>query len=309
MSEFRFGVQVSSLTHDAKELQDLARKVEDLGYSSIFFPDHLGGNQWSPIAAMTLAALSTTNIHVGGLVLSNDYRHPVILAEELSTIHEFSNGRLEYGIGAGWLKSDYAMAGLAFDSPSKRISRLSESVDIIKVMLKGESSTYQGEFYRTENAKCITPRFGSPPLILGGGGKKMLELAAKKADIVGVNVNLSAGSVGPELVSQVGPRAFSERIEWVKQASKGREKSLELQCLTFVTKVSNGAESWLAGLVPAFGVTVEQAKEIPIVLVGSLDEVCETLLSRREQYGFSYWVIHQHEIDEFAPVVARLARS
>lgn len=306
MNELRFGVQVSSSTNTLDELSDLARKVESLGYSSLFFPDHLGGEQWSPLVAMTAASLATTSLRVGALVFSNDYRNPVILAQELATLNEFNRGRLEFGMGAGWLNTDYELAGIPMDPPSVRIARLSESVDIIRELLRGNRSSFQGKFYETKGAQTTISTTGAPRLILGGGGKKMLQLAATKGDIVGVNVNLKAGAVGPELIAEAGSDAFSRRVSWVREASGGRFDTLELQCLTFIAKVSNNADSWLSEMAPAFGVTDDQAKEIPIVLVGSVNSVCETILSRREKFGFSYWVIHQNEIDEFAPVLAKL---
>ena len=309
LNEFRFAVQVSSATRDVQALSNLAHKIEDLGFSTIFFPDHLGGNQWSPLVAMTAVALATKTLKIGTLVFSNDYRHPVVLAQELATLNAFSQGRLEFGMGAGWLSSDYALAGLQFDKPSVRIARLNEAVDIVRELISGATSNYRGEFYNTSGATCVPTAHGVPKLILGGGGRKMLDLAAKKGDIVGVNVNLKAGAVGPELISEVGPLAFEERIKWVHESAKDREIFPELQCLTFVARVSNDANSWLEDIAPSFGVSAQEAKAIPIVLVGTIDEVCNTLLERRSQYGFTYWVIHEAEVEEFAPIVSRLSKQ
>ena len=308
MRQFRFGVQISSLTNGVDELVGLARRAEHLGYSAIFLPDHLAGDQWSKIAALGAIGAATTSIKIGALVFCNDYRHPLLLAQELATLHELSRGRVEFGIGAGWMKSDYEQSGIGFDSARTRIARLREALLIVKELFETRRSSFSGEYYQLADARMPPAgAFGRPGLIVGGGGPKMLELAAGMADIVGINVNLASGSLGAELVAEVGPEAFDQRIAWVRQAAGDHFEELELQCLTFVAKVSADARSWVTEMAPAFGVSGLDALEIPIVLAGSVGEVCETLQSRRARFGLSYWVIHQHELDDFAPVVAELA--
>ncbi len=306
--QFRFAVQVSALTQSPRQLADLARQAEDLGYSAVFVPDHLSADQWSPLTALAVIAQATTVVSLGGLVFCNDYRHPLLLAQELATLHELSQGRVEFGLGAGWMNSDYQASGIAMDSPGVRIDRLAEAIEILAKLFSERSCTFEGQHYKVADARLQPSRLERPPrLIVGGGGRKMLDLAARHADIVGVNVNLASGAVGPELVAEVGAEAFDRRIGWVREAAGERFAEVELQCLTFVAKVSPGAREWVASMAPAFGLGAEDALEVPIVLAGEAGEVAETIEKRRERYGFSHWVVHQAELAEFAPVVSRLA--
>lgn len=307
MRHLRFGVQVSELTTDIESLVKLAQRAEALGFSSIFLPDHLGGDQWSPISALTAIALGTKEISLGALVFCNDYRHPVVLAQELACLSVISSGRLEFGLGAGWMKADYERAGIAMDSPSKRIARLEEALIVMKGLFLGSAFSYFGEYYQLENASTITiPEGMAPKLIVGGGGKKMLEVASRHGDVVGVNVNLASGAVGPSLVAEVGPDAFDEKLKWVNSYMGDRIGEVDLQCLSFIAKVGPDANDWIDSMAPAFGISGKEAREIPIVLSGTVDQVAETILARRREYGFNYWVIHQNELEEFAPVVAAL---
>ncbi len=306
--QFRFAVQVSTLTQSPRQLADLARRAEDLGYSAVFVPDHLSADQWSPITALAVMAAATERISLGGLVFCNDYRHPLLLAQELATLHELSDGRVEFGLGAGWMTSDYQASGMAMDSAGVRIDRLEEALEMLGALFAERSCSFEGRHYRVADARLQPTSQAHPPrLIVGGGGRKMLNLAARLADVVGVNVNLASGAVGPELVAEVGPDAFDRRIAWVKEAAGERFGDIELQCLTFVARVSSDARDWVASMAPAFGLTADEALEVPIVLAGNVQQVAETIEARRERFGFSYWVVHQAELEDFAPVVSRLA--
>src|SRR5581483_10268161 len=227
---FRFGVQLPSAP-DGKAWQDRARQVESLGYSTLWIPDHFG-DQWGPIAALTAAATATTTLKVGALVFDNDYRHPGILAKEMATLDLISEGRVEFGIGAGWMKSDYEEYGLSYDSPGERISRMEEGLAIIKQLWTEGSATFDGTYYRYTGANG-NPRpvqQPHPPVLIGGGGKRMLTIAAREADIVGFNTTLTAGYVGPEAAAEATADKFRQRVEWVKEAAGPRFDDLELQC-------------------------------------------------------------------------------
>ena len=308
MRRFRFGVQVSGPARTGREWQEIARKAESLGFSTLFVPDHLDDGQFSPIVAMTAAATATTTLRVGSLVFDNDYRHPVPLAREMATLDLISEGRLEVGMGAGWRRSDYEQSGIKYDPPGVRIARLSEAVGIMVSLWKDGTSTFTGEHYSVAGAVGLPKPYshGGPSLIIGGGGRKILDLAARYAQIVGINPSLSAGVVGAEVAKTVGPEQFLERVAWVKESAGNRFEEIELQCLTVVANVTDNGYSWLSEVAPAFGVTVDEAMDIPIVLVGSVNEIVEALELRRQRFGFNYWVIHQQEMEAFAPVVAAL---
>ncbi len=308
MKRFRFGVQASGPTDAGDQWVEIARRAESLGYSSLLVPDHLDNDQFSPVVAMTAAAMATSTLRVGSLVFDNDYRHPVVLAREMATLDVISQGRLEVGMGAGWRRSDYDQSGIVYDRPGIRIGRLSEALEIMSSMWRDGSATFRGNHYIVEGAIGMPRPFSpnGPPLTIGGGGRKILELASRHAQIVGINASLTAGVINADVVDSASPERFLERIEWVRQSSENRFDQIELQCLTLVAQVVRNSYSWLSEVAPAFGATAEQAMETPIVLAGPVNEIIETLQARRERFGFSYWVIHQQEMEDFAPVVAAL---
>lgn len=305
MAPFRFALQVSTAASPAA-WKDLARKTEDLGYSTLYVPDHLG-DQWAPMVALTLAAEATTDLKVGTLVLDNDFRHPVLLAKEAATLDLVTEGRFECGMGAGWMTDDYAQSGIPMDPPSVRIARLAESLDIMQSLWSTGRATFSGEHYTVNNAVCSPmPRTpGGPPLVIGGGSKRILTLAGQRAEIVSIVPSLAAGVIGPEMAAEAVVDKYAERVAWARAAAGDRE--LELQAwTTFVAVVPNAAEL-LEKVAPAFGVTAEQLAAAPIALVGTVEEIIETLRKRREELGFSYIVVHEGEMEALAPVIAALA--
>jgi probable F420-dependent oxidoreductase len=307
MQPFRFAVQLTGAA-DGQAWRQLARRTEELGYSTLFVPDHFG-DQWGPIVALTVAAEATTTLRVGSLVFDNDYRHPVVLAKEMATLDLVSEGRLEFGIGAGWLRTDYEEAGLRYDRPGLRIERMVEGLHIIKDLWGRGASTRAGEHYHVSGARGMPrPRDDvGPKIIVGGGSKRVLSVAAAEADIVGFNPSLAAGVVGPEAATSSKAERYRERVAWVQEAAGDRIDQLEFQVLTFLVQVVANRGEVLANLAPMFDLTPEEAGQLPIVLIGSVEEICETLCQRRAEFGFSYWVIHEAEMEAFAPVVAKLA--
>ncbi|MDP9402885.1 MAG: TIGR03621 family F420-dependent LLM class oxidoreductase [Actinomycetota bacterium] len=306
---FRFGVQVSA-AGGGREWADQARRIEALGYSTLWVPDHFD-DQWGPLVALTAAATATTTLLIGPLVLDNDYRHPAVVAKEMATLDLVSEGRLELGLGAGWRRADYEQYGLVFDPPGVRIDRLAEAVGVIKALWSEErgDADFEGAHYSLQGAKrrprpVQRPR---PRLLMGGGGRRMLSLAAREAEIVGFNANLAAGEVGPGVARQALATRFRERVGWVRAAAGERFDDLELHCHTFVCMVGADRHQVAQVMAGPFGVTPEEALEVPIALVGTVEELCDTLQQRREEYGFSYWAVPATAFEAFAPVVARLA--
>ena len=186
MAAFRFALQASGAASPAA-WRDLARKAEDLGYSTLYVPDHLD-DQWAPMVAVTVAAEATTTLRVGTLVLDNDFRHPVLVAKEAATLDIVTGGRFEFGLGAGWMTTDYEQSGIPMDKPSVRVARLAESLAIIRAMWRDGSATFTGEHYSvTEAAGTPVPATpGGPPLVIGGGSRRVLALAGEFADIVSI---------------------------------------------------------------------------------------------------------------------------
>jgi probable F420-dependent oxidoreductase len=303
---FRFGVQVNR-GNSGKEWREKARKLEDLGYSTLFMPDHFG-EELAPLPAIAMAAAHTTTLRIGSLVFDNDYKHPAILAKEAATIDLLSDGRLEFGIGAGWMKVDYDMLGLPYDPPAVRVDRFEEALHIIKQCLGGEKFTYHGEHYRiTDYASYPVPAQKKVPLLIGGGGKRVLSIAAREADIVGINPNLRAGEIGAEAARDSLKEQTDKKIQWVREAAGDRIDDIEIQMRFFITSVRPDRDKLAEAMGPAMGVTPEEALESGAACVGTVDEIIEQLQRRREEWGLSYVVVGDDNVDEFAPIVAKLA--
>jgi probable F420-dependent oxidoreductase len=307
MRPFRFAVQASG-GPDGKGWRALARQAEDLGYSALYVPDHFG-DQWGPLVALTAAAEATTSLRVGSLVFDNDYRHPIELAKEVATLSLLSEGRVEFGLGAGWMRSDYDESGIPYDRPGERIDRMVEALHIMKDLWTDGSSSRSGRHYTVNKAQGLPRPYEGrcPPIVIGGGGKRVLSIAAREADIVGFNPSLAAGYIGPEAAASALAERYRERVAWVRAAAGDRLDRLEFQVLTFTVQVIPNREEVLSNMAPLFGLTPEQAGEVPLVLVGTVNQLCETLQARREEYGFNYWVVHEVDVAAFAPVVERLA--
>ncbi|MGH9016826.1 MAG: TIGR03621 family F420-dependent LLM class oxidoreductase [Acidimicrobiales bacterium] len=306
MLPFRFAVQVSNAS-SGPAWRVLARKTEELGYSTLFMPDHLG-EQWAPLVALTVAAEATTSLRVGTLVLDNDFRHPVMLAKEAATLDLLSEGRLELGLGAGWMRDDYDQSGITYDDPASRVARLAEAVDVITDLWGEGRSDRAGQHYTVAAAGFPRPhRTGGPRLLIGGGSRRVLGLAARRADIVGVNPRLTEGFYGPEAIASAAPEYYDERVAWVRDAAGDRFADIEMQSLTFIVQVTPNGPALIEEMAAGFGLTPAQAADTPAALVGSVDELVDTLERRRQRWSMNYWVVHENDMDAFAPVVARLA--
>jgi probable F420-dependent oxidoreductase len=303
---FRFGVQLSRAESGAT-WRSLVRKVEDLGYCSVLLPDHFG-DQFAPMVALAAAAEATTTLRVGTLVLANDYRHPLVLAKEAATLDLLSDGRLELGVGAGWMTSDYEQAGIALDPPAVRVERLEEAVAVMTTLWSG-GGNHSGAHYRLADAQGLPypHRRNGPPLTIGGGSRRVLAVAGRHADVVGLNPRLTEGFVGPESIASLAPERYDQRLAWVRQAAGERFGDLEVQSLTFFVRVAADRRKVLEETATMFGLPPAQAADVPIALVGSVDEIAEDLQSRRRRWAMNYWVVHEHDIEPFAPVVAALS--
>ena len=302
---FRFGVQVSKET-TAKGWSELARRTEAAGYEVLTMPDHFT-DQLAPVPALMAAANATSTLRVGALVFDNDYKHPVVLAKELATIDLLSDGRLDIGLGAGWMISDYEEAGMPYDSPKVRIDRFIEGVAVIRGAMAEGSFSFSGDHYTITNyngqPKPIQAR---PPLLIGGGGKRVLTYAAREADIIGINGTLTAGVVGPEALSTMTAESVDEKVAIVAAAGAHRINDIEMNIRTFFVKVTNDRAKTVDSISSMFGVSKDMIDASPFALIGSVEECIEQLLERRERWGFSYTIVGAENIDECAPIVAAL---
>jgi len=304
---FRFGIQLSQPL-EGSSWSETARRVESLGYSTLFVPDHFG-DQLAPITALAIAAEATTTLRVGALVFDNDYRHPVTLATETATLDLLSGGRVELGLGAGWMRTDYEQSGIAYDPPGVRVDRFAEALEVVTRLFADGPVDFAGEHYTITGLEGLpkphTP--GGPPIIVGGGGKRVLSIAARHADIVGINPNLASGAIGAEVVADAMAERVDEKVGWVRDAAGGRFDDLELNVLSFLSTVTDDPAGLAAGVAEMFGASAEEVLATPSVVAGTVAGICDTLIERRNRWGFSYYVFQADSAVTMAPVVAALA--
>jgi probable F420-dependent oxidoreductase len=302
---FRFSAQLSQAA-SRREWVDQVRRAEDLGYSAVTLPDHFG-DQLAPVAALMAAADATTTLRIGTLVFDNDYRHPLVLAKEAATLDLLCEGRLELGLGAGWMRSDYDASGIAYDPPADRIERFEEGLAVVKGLMAEGPFSFSGKHY-TIAAHDGTPKpvqRPHPPIIIGGGGRRVLSIAGREADIVSINPNLRDGTGGAETAPNIVPEMTSRKVGWVRDAAGDRFDEIELHVLIGFCMFTDDPMSIASAMAPAFGISSSDALHVPVALLGTVDSMVEELQRRREEWGFSYVTI-EGPWEEFGSVVSRL---
>ncbi len=309
---FRFGVINEQMETPAAWF-DHVRRVEALGYATFLLRDHFipdfFGDQFAPLPALMAAAGVTSTLRLGTMVIDNDYRHPLLLAKEMATLDCLSGGRAELGIGAGWLRTEYEQAGLAFDRAGVRIDRLEEAVRVLKGLWADQPLTFTGAHYQITGIDGAPKplQWPHPPLLIGGGKERMLRLAGRVADIVGIlTSDVSRGTLTSGLAERT-PEAVMQKINWIRQAAGTRFEQIELSLIPTII-VTDDRRGRTAALIQQHGweTTVEAVWQMPSVLIGSIDQIVEDIIARRAQYGFSYYVVADDTIEAFAPVVTKL---
>jgi probable F420-dependent oxidoreductase len=312
--KFRFGVHTSAAPDGAAWTAN-ARRFEDLGFATLLLRDHFD-DQLAPIAAMAAAATATTTLRVGCLVFDNDYRHPLVLAKEIATIDVLSGGRVDLGIGAGWMAPDYEQAGMPFDPPGVRVSRMIEAVAVMKGLFADGAFDYSGEHYEITGHDGLPKpvQRPHPPIMIGAGGERLLRFAAREADIIGINpVKRSNAEWADQNVTDATADATDRKLEWIRDAAGARFDELELSIVAPFVVITDDrvglAESIAAGLDAPDGADTgpDAVLASPYVLLGTADEIADTLRERRERWGLSYYVCNDDSIDAFAPIVEQLA--
>jgi probable F420-dependent oxidoreductase len=287
---------------------ETAKKAESLGYSTLVMPDHFG-DQLAPIAALSTAAAVTETLRVGTLVFANDFRHPAVLAKETATLDLLSDGRLEVGVGAGWMTEDYSWTGIVHDRPGVRIDRMIEAIAVLRGLWGDEAFSFTGDHYAISemngHPKPVQP--GGPPIVVGGGGKRVLSTAARLANIVGVNPNVGEGKFGPEAAASMSADATEQKLSWVREAAGDRFEDIEISILKFATVVTDDRDSVAGKVGGAMGMDTAALLASPHMMVGSVEQIADELVEQRERWQGSYVTVQADAIETFAPVVAALA--
>jgi probable F420-dependent oxidoreductase len=314
---FRFAVQATQAT-SAKEWRDTARSVQDLGYATLFLADHYLGpgpaqreSRWppqplAPIAALAAAAAWTSELRVGCRVFCVDYHVPAVLAKEAATIDLLSDGRLEFGIGAGWSQPEYQAMGLPFAAAAQRVDKLREVVALVKAHWSGEPLDLRGEHATAAgySGLPLPAQRPGPPIMIGGSRKRVLSLAAREADIV------SIANVAFDPVNDAGRTPGQEaayRFGVVAEAAGDRLAHLEIESSPFFAKVTADPAAAAGRVARMLGVPSDGILDHPNVLIGSADQIADRLREQRERFGASYITVQQAAAESFAPVVERLA--
>jgi probable F420-dependent oxidoreductase len=309
MRPFRFGVNVRSAQSRA-DWAEKARKIEALGCATLLLPDHLT-DLIAPMPALVSAAEATKTIKVGTNVLNNDLRHPVLVAREAAAVDLLTDGRLQLGLGAGSIQAEYEQAGLGFDRGGVRVERLAEAVTIIKGLLKGEQVNFAGRHYRVTDHRIgpLPVQKPHPPILIGGNGRRLLSLAAREADIVGLSgITFRHGGGAPPDLSGWRASSIDERMRLIREtAGAERFADIELSALVQRVVVTDHRDNAAEELTRRWAqLTADEILNSPYVLIGSVDQMVEDLHVRREQWGISYYVIPEPYLDDFAPVITRL---
>ena len=319
---FRFGVQSYAAT-SAADWRDQARTAEALGYSTFHVADHVIGpgpalsatnhpvQNVAAIPAMAVAAEATSTIGIGCRVFCADYRNPVMLAKELATIDLFSDGRLEIGLGAGWLQGEYEAIGVGWDPAGVRIDRMVETLAVMRACMGVGEADVRGTHVHAVGFEGVPkpvarPGRTMPPLMIGGGAPRILGIAGREADIVSLNFNNESGKIGPAGVGSSTAELTQRKIGWIRAGAGERFDAIELEIGAYFTIVTDQRQETLHKMGPMLGLSADQFADHPHALVGSVDEICAQIIERREQYGISYVTVGRSVMEAFAPVVERL---
>lgn len=316
---FRFGYQSFAPT-SAEHWRDMARKAEDYGYSTFSLADHYLGagpateaavhppQTVAAVPAMMAAANVTETIKIGCRVFCCDYHHPFVLAKEMGTIDLLSDGRLEAGFGAGWVKSEYEAMGIPMDRAGIRIERMVEYVELAKEFFTGADLNYEGKYVRAVGtAGMLSPQPGGPNIMIGGGSPRVLGIAGSMADIVSINFDNSSGKLGTHGFESGTAEATAQKLQWVRDGAGDRFDDIELELSAYRSVVTDDTAGSTQKVADMLGMSTDAVREYPHALVGSVDQIAETLIERREKYGISYVTVGRNALDEFAPVVAKMA--
>lgn len=308
MKPIRIGIMLWSLTGD--DWVDKVKRIEELGYSSVLIPDH-PNLQWDSVATQTAIAMVTKKLNVGSFVFNLDFHHPVMLAKASATIQNISRGRHEFGIGAGYVEMEYKQAGISFDKPGVRITRLGEAIQVIQSMWVNERTSFGGTHFKISNQPQAASDmdWGPPKTLMGVGGKRTLSLAGQYADIISIIPQ------GVDFTDNLTPKRLEEKISWAQNAAEkvGRNVGeIEYNFSYFPgMAITDDPKPILTQISKNYGLTVEQVKQNPNFFVGNLSEFKEDIGERYNETGINYYAIPGflskfEEIEKIGSIVKKL---
>jgi probable F420-dependent oxidoreductase len=306
---FRFGVVTHNTHASLDTIVARACQAENLGYSSFLIPDHLGDQFDAPLM-LALVAQATRTLRIGSFVFANDFRHPALLARTAATLDVLSGGRFEFGLGAGWMQSEYEQVGLPFDAPAIRIERMIEALHVIKGLFSDDPVTFSGTHYQIAAMRGLPSPIQRPhpPILLGGNGRRILSVAAREADIVSI---LPGGMLEPGLqhidLADESGSSVARKVAWIREAASERFRNLEINLFIVDLAISDRRGDGVNLLARRFALSREQVMQTPYLLAGTVDHIDEQLRKARQEYGISYLVVFEEHMEQFAPIVARLA--
>lgn len=309
--QFKFSIQMP-YTADADSWTAKVQRAEQLGFYSVSVPDHLGPSlpQLAPMVSLAAAAMVTSTVRLAITVLNNDFRHPTMLAKEIATLDVLSKGRVDMGIGAGWLEEDMTKTGIGtWDPPGTRVSRLFESIAALRALLTGEPVDFDGEYYSIHDFTSVpTPLQAPIPLMLGGGGRRMLSFAAREAQIISILTQMSG-------TADTRRTAFEEQLGWIREAGGYEREDLTIGVRVLFGAVAQEGESRReaaeratgpTGARAAGGLTVDELLESPFGLIGSTAELVDHVRGVHERYGITYFTVSEPLAWELGPLIAAL---
>ena len=316
---FRFGLQ-SYAADSPADWREQARRAEATGFSTFSVADHVIGpgpalaatnhpvQNVAAMPAMAVAIEATSTINIGARVFCVDYRQPVMFAKELATLDFFSEGRLEIGLGAGWLQGEYEAMGVQWDRAGVRLDRMEETITLLRAHFGDGLVDVEGEHVHAVGFEGLPkPTNGMPPIMIGGGAQRVLGIAGREADIVSLNFDNSSGKLGPAGVGSSTAELTAQKIEWIRAGAGDRFGDLELEIGAYFTVVTDQRDATLEKMAPMFALEPEQFAHHPHALIGSVQSICEQLIERRETYGISYVTFGASAASSVAPIVERLA--
>jgi probable F420-dependent oxidoreductase len=306
---FRFGV-IGFGASSREGWIEQARRAETLGYSTFSVGEHVI-TELDAGAAMAAAAMVTTDIRIGSLTVANDLRNPVMLARMVASLDVLSGGRFEFGFGSGFYRTDYDWTGVHFDSPPIRLGRFMEAVRLVKAAFIEESVNFAGEHYAVSGLSLKPKPLQRPwpPLLIGGGGKRVLQFAAREADIVSVNIK-STPEGGFDWAS-ISPESTAQKFHWVREAAGDRFAEQEVHWLIPYFALTDDPHGAARAILGGAGAPAEISPEFllasPQALIGSEQAIVDMIQQRRESYGVNYLTVFPKSMEAFAPIAARLA--